>query len=174
MTWCQGNHTGLGFGRAESSSWGCHQLAAGLGKPHPVSGFSLPSEVEGLGRRQVSLPAWNSMAPMAPRLLVGDRSPFQPPSLLASVFRLSGRRGASLPSRVWTRTCTATRFFPASPCPPHAFPTFVCWRGFLLYPVFHHIQLWGTEAILFHLTSSWRGSLRRDGCKDLAPVGLLC
>ena len=72
MTWCQGKNTELGFGRAEFSSWGCHQLAAGLGEPHPVSGFGLPSEVEGLGRRQVSLPARNSMAPIAPRLLVGD------------------------------------------------------------------------------------------------------
>lgn len=85
MTWCQGNNTGLGFGGAESSSWGCHQLAAGLGEPHPVSGFGLPSEEEGLGRRQVSLPARNSMAPTAPRLLVGD------PVLTAGIPDFSSR-----------------------------------------------------------------------------------
>lgn len=38
---------GWRVGRAGFSSWGCHQLVAGLGEPQPVSGFCLTSEVIG-------------------------------------------------------------------------------------------------------------------------------
>ena len=38
---------GWGIGRAGFSSWGCHQLVAGLGEPQPVCGFCLTSEVIG-------------------------------------------------------------------------------------------------------------------------------
>lgn len=134
MTWCQGNHTGLGFGRAESSSWGCHQLAAGLGKPHPVSGFSLPSEVEGLGRRQVSLPAWNSMAPMAPRLLVGD------PVLTAGIPGFSSRALAfGCPVSLFLRT----------QCP-------VFWSQ----PI-SEARVWISQKSLLSGASCWRGVSRQ-------------